>query len=291
MKCLLLFIFFITFFGYSQKKIQFQRKSNIVLETENGLDTLNIIAADIKTKFGDFSIQLIDGNTNNKYLDFGKKREVLPDLFFSNSSDCFYISKYNANYIGTVFKENLRNLFPLNNFIINEQLFKLYKFRINNGLITAKIKPLKLNKKNLKIVYINHTLNFIDKLNKICLKSINNNKKAELKIKKPYLYVKIIDADLFINGSSYVNINFQEHYKDYNNIDVVYIIVNSTKEQIQIFNQIMKLKYPIYYIDKDNLKDRVLLGGLNYPRGLLFNKKGMLIRENVEPFDIDFYDK
>jgi len=274
----------ISFYAQNSKNIQFNKFGIIYKEGANGLDSLNVLKADVTTKYGKFTIQIIDNNKNGKFNDYKKEDSTINRIY-----DGFHISKYNSEFIPTIF-DPISVLKERTKFVINGIVFELFNLiRDDKGLYKAKIKNSKKNI-NYKLLFDNKSLIFADKLNSICVFDSNNNKVNLKKIlKKKKLYIFPINTNLDVRFPNLYNITKAEE-TSLVTIDLIYVIVQSEHSTISNFIKLRKLNHKVFYIKKDDYKNLFLLGYNEIHRGILFNKKGGVIDDRIFSFDIHKYD-
>lgn len=277
--------YLISIFGFSQKSIdvKFNNRGIILYEGVRGLDTLNVLKANIKTKYGKFTLQLIDNNKNDEFND----NDYVEGLHVSKF-DALHISKYKSEYIQTTFYSP--PLAKENKFIFNGIVFELYSLKKDNQIINAKIKILK-GYNNYKKLIDDGTLIYSDKLNKVCVYDLENDKKVKLKQKilKKKTYFMPIYANVGIKTPNSYNIEEAEK-SNLKNIEIIYIIIFSPKEKIDFFKKLMTLKNKVYYLKVDDYRKFCEFGFNEIHRGSLFDKNGKLIDNNIYPFDLYKYD-
>lgn len=269
---------------YSQKNIIFNKSGVIYKEEANGLDTLNVLKANIDSKYGKFTIQIIDNNKNGKFTDYKKERSAINRIY-----DGFHISKYNSEFIPTIF-DPISVLKEKPKFVINGIVFELFDFiKDDKGLYKAKIKNIKKNT-NYKLLFDNKSLIFVDKLNPICVFD-GNNKKINLQkiLNEKYIYIFPINTSLDVKFPNLYNIAKAEE-TSLVNIDLIYVIVQSENSTISNFIKLRKLNHKVFYIKKGDYKNLFLLGYNEIHRGILFDKKGDVIDDRIFSFDIHKYD-
>jgi len=288
MKIVLSFFLFLVYsFLYSQKTIDvvFNNIDVVYKEGFKGLDTINALKANIKTKYGNFSIQLIDNNKNGKFNDLGIDSDEM-----NLKHDSFQILKYNSEYKSFIFDPTLRLKNNLK-FVFNGVLFRLFNLeKTKNNIYIAKLAIIKKHI-DFKVLYKNYTLSFVDRLNSICITDLKSKNKINIKdiLSNKKLYILPINASLELESPNFNNIKYAETII-LSNIDLIYLVVQSKKKIAENFINFKKLKHKVFYISTEEYKKLFLLGFNEIHRGLLFNKKGKLINDGIFPFDISKYD-
>lgn len=275
----------ISIIGYSQKNIDvvFNSKGIIYYEGRYGLDSLNVVKTNVKTNYGKFTLQIIDQNKNNSFVD--NKYRVGE---IENNYDALHISKYKSKFIQTTYYSS--PLEKSNKFIFNGKVFELYGIEEKDQFIHAKIRKVK-NKSNYKDLIEYFTPTFSDKLNKTCVYDLSNNKKVKLnkKLLKKKTFFMPIYANTLINSPNFYNIG-QAEKASLKNINIIYIIVFSSKDKIVNFKKLMTLKNKVYYLKIDDYEKFCKLGFGEIHMGILFDKKGEVIDDKIFPFNLHKYD-
>ena len=291
---LLFLIFPLVIFSQIEINVSFNKTSIIYNEGSQKLDTLNVLYANIKTKYGKFTLQLIDCNKNNIYNDYGNKNEYIPyTKLISQRPDGLFISEYKNPVTHKLFDGSIKTLLNSNIIVFNGHFFRLYGLKKN--IRNEYVGKLRIIKKEVNYfdAYKNNYLTFIDRLPNICVFRLNDNKKIRLNeyLNNEYLYIKFIGANVNFTSPSSVNINYMESYDLFEKIKIIYLIVDSNNDMILNFNTVKKLKHDSFYINKNDYKKMLTLGCNMYPLGILFNKKGELIENYIEPYNLKKYEK
>lgn len=235
-------------------------------------EIIKTLRADVKSKYGNFSILLLDYNKNGRFNDFRTEGSKI-------GSDGLFILKYNE-LLNNLNKNDRRFIYKNQPLVINGVGFELTNLvRKKNNQYKASLVKTKIN---AKIVRNNKNGIFIDKLHNVQLVS---EKKDTIQLinqleKGKYLFLNPKKGFTYDNWKA---INTLESFSFLLNIINIEIDDNpNTYSSIKYKNRPIK-----YLVNKTDFKTIFKIGyNNNTPDGILFNDKGEVVLFDVNEWQV-----
>jgi hypothetical protein len=282
-KNVLLLLIVVPSFFYAQKDIEIEFNIIDKVALNDGFatkDKLSVIKANVETKYGRFSLLLIDYNKNNLFNDFGNKYGIVSSLLsISKKPDGIRIGMYGLEKEKPLSDGGVNTLLKATEFLFNGYLFTLKNLKKTSKYkYTARINIVNDKEIDYKKGYNDYYLNYSDRISNICLKNLNNDKEFNMVklLTKKKLFVQYIYAELNLYNITNSIVNYIESYTP-KNMNIIYVFVDSSKEEIESYVNIRKLKFKTYYIDVKDYKSIMSTGFTFFPEGVLYNKQGKIV--------------
>lgn len=243
----LLFVNSISFFSQEVINVSFDKKTqHSILTGEDRVVVFNTIQANVKTKFGNFNVEIIDFNKNNTYLD------TLTNS--NNNNDILCISQHKNPISSKIYGDGdllIQNGFRKNNtFIINGHPFKIYNFRLRGEKLTVKVQ---FTNQSLKEISSELPQIVIDRLpseNVLYLKNDKTINTKDLLEKGKYLYIESVAEWC---SPCFTEINKIQNLDLPNNIKFCAIAIQSDKEVIKkLFDRNKVNTWETLFIEKED---------------------------------------
>lgn len=237
-------------------------------------ETIHTLKANVKSKYGNFSVVLLDYNKNNTFNDF---RTISGTI----GSDGINIIKHNGT-LDNVNKNNRRFIYKNMPLIINGTSFKLMDLKkTSNNLYKATLLKTKVN---FDRVVKNKNGVFIDKLHDLTLFALNKDSiqlRGQLK-KGKYLFLN------FTKSFNSLTIETVKKLKKYSSVlNIVNIEVADIKSSSNVDTYKQNV---IYNVEKEDFDTIFKLGyNDNYPNGILFNDKGEVVLHNISTDQVIYF--